>query len=70
MKDSNRIAVVTKMRRIPPCCRNCAYYNSMGTARGMRNYGACVAMGRAVSTEKIQVSKERLPGCPLRMIED
>lgn len=66
-----KIIIVTKMRKIPRSCSLCGYYDSTGQhPGGRRNYGVCTARATLYSTERINVSKERLDNCPLRMITE
>lgn len=67
-----KVVVVTKMRRIPKCCAQCGYYDSMGNNPGRGNDGSCMAFSSygPMSTRRIAVSKERLPDCPLEKVGD
>lgn len=65
-----KIVVVTGMRRIPEACNKCTYYDSMGNRSKRHNDGVCTARGYLYTTRHINVTKERLPTCPLVKIEE
>ena len=72
MKSSalpGKIVVVTGMRRIPSACIKCTFYDNMGNKSRRRNDGVCGARGYFYTTRNINVTKERLPTCPLVKVE-
>lgn len=63
-----KVVVVTRMRKIPKGCIFCPFYDSMGGTPGRHNDGICTAL-RNRSTSSVKISKERLPDCPLQIVE-
>lgn len=64
-----KIVVVTRMQKLPESCSRCGYYDSMGNSPGRWNDGICTARTTYFSTSSISVTKERLPNCPLQLVE-
>ena len=64
-----KIVIVTGMHKVPESCSKCRYYDSMGNRHGRGNDGACTARPAFWSTSSIIVTKERLPNCPLCLVE-
>lgn len=64
-----KIVIVTGMHKVPESCSKCRYYDSMGNRPGRGNDGICTARPSFFSTSSICITKERLPNCPLRLVE-
>lgn len=57
----------TRLKKIPKGCKTCPFYRTespWGIGISNKNNGMCIALGN-FSTEKIIVSRQRLPQCPL-----
>ena len=66
---TGKVVILTGLRTIPKSCSVCKYYDNCGNRNKRQNDGICTARGYNYSTRYINVSKERLPTCPLVLVE-